>query len=198
MAIIDVKLVDKVELTLPAVGGDWVYIRRNSAGGGFTEGDYKIRVSNLVSNYLSYANDGGVPTPSEGTSYFNTTTKEFRGYNGTSWVNLSFEARSFLHYVGTLSQSGSNDPVLTEQINTLGVTPNFLRTNIGTYEWDARGESWFEEPIVFFIENKASPVFGIRGHFALGWFNIVTGNFDSGTAADSHLGTTTIEIKIYT
>ena len=89
MALTNVKLEDKVELTVPAVGGDMLYIKRNSAGGGFSITDYKIRVSNLVSNYLSYANDGAVPTPTAGTSYYNTTTKQLRYYNGTVWAGFS-------------------------------------------------------------------------------------------------------------
>lgn len=88
MAIIDVKLEDKDELTVPAVGGDIMYIKRKSAGGGFSITDYKIKVSNLVSNYLSYASDGVVPDAVAGTSYFNTNTNEFRGYDGTVWYNL--------------------------------------------------------------------------------------------------------------
>ncbi|MBV1952572.1 MAG: hypothetical protein KUG64_10325 [Cycloclasticus sp.] len=88
MALENVKLIQKEELTVPAVGGDFMYIYRSSAGGGFVITDYKIKVSNLFGNMLAYSNESEIAAPTEGRMYFDSTTKKFRGYNGTIWVDL--------------------------------------------------------------------------------------------------------------
>lgn len=150
--------------------------------GDLEQGDGGLRQRDLIDTPNSYSGKAG------------QIQKMNAGENAWEFTTLP---ATFLHYVGTLSQSGTNDPVLTEQINTLGVTPNFVRTSIGQYEWDARGESWYQNPIVFFIQNKPSIAFTIRGGFLLGWFQIATGN-TNGSSADSQLGTTVIEIKVYT
>jgi len=88
MALVDVKLDDKIELTLPADGNDYIYILRQVAGGGFTITDYKIKVSNLVGVALNYTDSGLVTNEAEGATYFDTTTKKLRVFNGTIWEDL--------------------------------------------------------------------------------------------------------------
>ena len=89
MALTNVKLVDKEELTLPANEADYIYIRRNVAGGGFSEGDYKITVQNLIGNALPFASVGEISDIVEGSMYFDTTTKKLRVYNGSGWDDLN-------------------------------------------------------------------------------------------------------------
>lgn len=88
MATVDVKLDDKVELTLPANENDYIYILRQVAGGGFSITDYKIKVSNLIGGALPYTDDSQISAPVEGTQYFNTTDKTLRSYDGSTWRNL--------------------------------------------------------------------------------------------------------------
>jgi hypothetical protein len=89
MALVDVKLRDKVELTLPANENDFIYIKRQVAGGGFTTTDYKIKVRNLIGDALGYANDAAVPSPLEGTTYWDTTLKVLKVYNGATFDDIS-------------------------------------------------------------------------------------------------------------
>ncbi len=88
MAITDVILDDKDELTLPANPADYIYILRQVAGGGFSITDYKINVRNLLGDALPYSSDGLVPDPAAGTQYFNTATGQMRGYDGSIWYNM--------------------------------------------------------------------------------------------------------------
>jgi len=88
MATVDVKLDDKTELTLPANENDYIYILRQVAGGGFSITDYKIKVRNLIGDALPFTDDLSVPNPTEGTQYFNSTTKQMRGYDGAVWRNM--------------------------------------------------------------------------------------------------------------
>lgn len=88
MATVDVKLKDKVELTLPANENDFIYILRQVAGGGFSITDYKIKVRNLLGDALPFASDGAISSPTGGTQYFNTNTNELRGFDGSIWRNM--------------------------------------------------------------------------------------------------------------
>ena len=111
MALVDVKLDDKVELTLTADENDFIYILRQVAGGGFSITDYKIKVSNLLGTSLGYATDGVVPTATAGTTYFNTTDDQMRGYDGADWHNL---------YNNVFNVKVS---LTAAEIKTLGTTP---------------------------------------------------------------------------
>lgn len=88
MAVTDVKLDDKTELTLPANKADFIYILRKVAGGGFTLTDYKINVRNLKGDALTYSSDGDVDNPVGGTIYFNTTDDDLRWFDGIDWHSL--------------------------------------------------------------------------------------------------------------
>ncbi len=111
MAITDVILDDKDELTLPASPADYIYILRQVAGGGFSITDYKINVRNLLGDALPYSSDGLVPDPAAGTQYFNTATSQMRGYDGSSWHNM-FN-----------TEITSKISLSAAEIKTLGTTP---------------------------------------------------------------------------
>lgn len=146
MATVDVKLDDKVELTLPANENDYIYILRQVAGGGFGITDYKIKVRNLVGNALPFSSDGLVPAPEAGTMYFNTSDSQMRGYDGTAWNNIYNNVHtvsktltaSEIKNIGTtpiqiLPAQGANKIInvisalaITDNVGTVGYDDNFL------------------------------------------------------------------------
>jgi len=193
MAVQDVKLDDKVELTLPANENDYVYILRQVAGGGFSITDYKIKVRNLIGGALPFTDDLSVPSPVEGTQYFNTTDKTLKVYNGNSFVNPS----PYRAVVGRISQTGTNNPTTSIGHNTLGITPTFIRTTTGTYDWDVSGEGWDLDKLIFNIEGTGNQSFSIRATSSSSIIRISTMNATSGATIDDRLISNAFELKLY-
>jgi len=193
MATVDVKLDDKTELTLPANANDYIYILRQVAGGGFQITDYKIKVRNLIGDALPFTDDLSVPNPTEGTQYYNTTSKTLRYYDGVSWS----ENAPYRAIVGRINQSGTNNPTTSIGYNRLGVTPAFTRTTTGTYDWDITGEGWDLDKLIFNIENTGSEAFSIRAISSGGIIRITTMNATSGVKIDDRLIDVAFELKVY-
>jgi len=191
MATVDVKLDDKVELTLPANGNDYIYILRQVAGGGFQITDYKIKVRNLIGGALPYTDDSQIAAPVEGTQYFNTTDKSLKVYNGNSFVNPS----PYRAIVGRISQTGTDNPTTSIGYNTLGITPTFIRTGVGSYEWDISGEGWDLDKVAFNIQTftGAYCVYGIYNDK----ITLITTSDNGTTGIDGGLIDGNFELKLY-
>ncbi|MBV1952739.1 MAG: hypothetical protein KUG64_11170 [Cycloclasticus sp.] len=141
MALVNVKLDDKEELTLPANVADYLYILRQVAGGGFNVTDYKINVRNLMGDSIPYDSDGSVPDPTGGTSYFNTTDNEQRVYDGTDWYNT-------INRTKKVSLTAS-------QIKGIGTTPitAIASPGVGRYIKILSADAWLDWGSVAFDDN---------------------------------------------
>ncbi len=63
-------------------------------------------------------------------------------------------------FIGSFSQSGTNDPVITETgVNTLGIVPNFVRISTGRYDWDISALGWTNSKLITIAESPAVTVY---------------------------------------
>ena len=139
MALTNVKLDDKTELTLNAESVDFIYILRQVAGGGFSMTDYKINVRNLKGNALPYASDGVVPDPTGGTMYFNSTSNEMRGYDGTDWFNLYEKTVKITLTAAQIKAIGTTPIVVVPKVSGAVIVPTNIiaKLNWGSVAFDA-------------------------------------------------------------
>lgn len=130
-------------------------------------------------------------SPAEGLSIYNTTTKSQDFYNGTSWVNAPYKK-----YVALISQTGTDAPTVDQVFeNTLGITPVFSYSGVGSYVITGTGvfdvtKNWYViqnntyDNSLFQLQSDTSDI-------------IYMYTQAGGVFANSVLSKTPIEIRIY-
>ena len=110
----------------------------------------------------------------------------------------------YVIYTALMTQTGTNDPVLTELSNTTGVAPTASRDSSGTYLLNFAG---YSTGTVGFLTNartgtatlinikETSYLFG--GPYSAGTIRLDVTDVSTSLAADGIISNTYIEIKIY-
>jgi len=106
-------------------------------------------------------------------------------------------AGNYLKYVGSVSQTGTNNPVVTIKETTLAVTPTWTRFNTGFYYWNAIAYAGLapSRVLTFFTKDGATAGYGV-GYYDGSGITIKTYNA-AGALTDGLMTNSAIEVRIY-
>lgn len=106
-------------------------------------------------------------------------------------------AGNYLKYVGSVSQIGTNNPVVTIKETTLAVTPTWTRFNTGFYYWNAVVYAGLapSRVLTFFTKDGATAGYGV-GYYDGSGITIKTYNA-AGALTDGLMTNSAIEVRIY-
>jgi hypothetical protein len=106
-------------------------------------------------------------------------------------------AGNYLKYVGSVSQIGTNNPVVTIKETTLAVTPTWTRFNTGFYYWNAIAYAGLapSRVLTFFTKDGATAGYGV-GYYDGAGITIKTYNA-AGALTDGLMTNSAIEVRIY-